>query len=334
MPRTIAALFESREEAEYARGRLIGELKAKSPRIIGKDTAAAIDNLDFAKSDADAYRARLRQGGYLLVADVPSGIRAKQVAEVVEGAIGRKESADVSVPEPAQSFHVEPAADEPPPTPKPAPPRAEQARENSPPQRQPRAAQPAPDPSRAREEQSPVAAAPAQPRAEPPPQPEPVKAEAPPAEVPQQRQAEKPPETASVKGLRTGAPEMTRGGARVRAFTREAEVEEQVTLRDELVEVENRESGRRLSSREIEDAELFKQRVIEIAEMREEPVVSKVAIVREEVIVRKRIQQRTETIRDTVRHTEIEVEDLADDEADAPALFGQGRGGGPARRAR
>jgi stress response protein YsnF len=50
--------------------------------------------------------------------------------------------------------------------------------------------------------------------------------------------------------------------------------------------------------------------VFEVAEMREEPVVTKTAVVREEVIIRKRISEHVETVGDTVRHTEIEVEDL------------------------
>ena len=96
----------------------------------------------------------------------------------------------------------------------------------------------------------------------------------------------------------------------MRSFTREAAAEEQVTLRDEVVEVDSRVVGRRLTDSEVEAGELFKERVFEIAEMREEPVVTKEAVVREEVIVRKVVKPRTETIRDTVRHTQIEVEDL------------------------
>jgi stress response protein YsnF len=44
--------------------------------------------------------------------------------------------------------------------------------------------------------------------------------------------------------------------------------------------------------------------------MREEPVVTKTAVVREEVIVTKRVKVSSETIRDTVRRTEIELEGL------------------------
>ena len=44
-------------------------------------------------------------------------------------------------------------------------------------------------------------------------------------------------------------------------------------------------------------------------ETREEAVVSKEARVKEELVVRKDVDQRTETVSDTVRSTEVEVED-------------------------
>jgi stress response protein YsnF len=44
--------------------------------------------------------------------------------------------------------------------------------------------------------------------------------------------------------------------------------------------------------------------------MREEAVVSKEAFVREEVVVRKRVTERIEEVRDTVRRTEVETERL------------------------
>ena len=49
--------------------------------------------------------------------------------------------------------------------------------------------------------------------------------------------------------------------------------------------------------------------MIEAAETSEEAVVSKEARVREEVVVRKEAEERTETVRDTVRRTEVEIED-------------------------
>lgn len=54
---------------------------------------------------------------------------------------------------------------------------------------------------------------------------------------------------------------------------------------------------------------LFQERTIEVEEKREEAVVSKEARVKEELVVKKDVEQRTETISDTVRSTQVEVED-------------------------
>ena len=104
-----------------------------------------------------------------------------------------------------------------------------------------------------------------------------------------------------------------------------------MTLHDEAVTVDNRPSGRSLPDSEVEARGLFTERVIEIAEMREEPVVTKIAVVREEVVVRKTVKERVETVRDTVRQTQIEVEDLpAAHEPDR--LFFGNRGSEPTKR--
>lgn len=68
--------------------------------------------------------------------------------------------------------------------------------------------------------------------------------------------------------------------------------------------------GRVLSDSEIAESGLLQDRVIEIGEMREEAVVSKRAVVREELVVRKDVEERTERIADTVRRTEVDVEPL------------------------
>ena len=110
--------------------------------------------------------------------------------------------------------------------------------------------------------------------------------------------------------IRIGKEQVERGGARVRSFVRETPAEETVALRDERVAVETRPAERRLTDADVESAGLLKERVVEVSEMREEPVVTKSAVVREEVILKKEVTERVETIRDTVRHTEVEVEEL------------------------
>jgi stress response protein YsnF len=53
----------------------------------------------------------------------------------------------------------------------------------------------------------------------------------------------------------------------------------------------------------------FQERTIEATETTEEPVVSKEARVREEVVIRKTADDETRTVSDTVRRTEVKVED-------------------------
>jgi hypothetical protein len=288
MPRTIAALYDTRAEAERAGALLASQVKARSTRIIGRDTAAAVDTLKIAKNDAATYRDGIRRGAHLLVAEVPTGTDAKRVVTLLEQSAGDDAAAAASAPfdEPQQGFRVspaEPAGDEiAQPSPRTAGKRSVEA------ERPPQTAAAAP-----------AAVATAQAEDLSPP-PEGV------AAAPQDGGR------AADAELRMGEPQFARAGSRVRSFTCESAAEEQVSLNDDNVEVENRLSGRELSEAEVADGGLFKERVFEIAEMREEPVVTKVAVVREEVIVRKTVKQRTETVRDTVRHTEIEVDDLSE----------------------
>jgi stress response protein YsnF len=105
--------------------------------------------------------------------------------------------------------------------------------------------------------------------------------------------------------LRVGKREVGRGTVRVRSYVVETPVEEQVTLRDERVHVERRPVDRPVRPGDA----VFEERVIEASERAEEAVVSKEARVVEEIGLRKEGDVRTETIRDTVRRQEVEVED-------------------------
>jgi uncharacterized protein (TIGR02271 family) len=111
--------------------------------------------------------------------------------------------------------------------------------------------------------------------------------------------------------IRVGKQQVERGGARVRSFIREKAAEESIALRDERVIVETRPVERRLTDTDVQSAGLLKERIIEVSEMREEPVVTKSAVLREEVILKKEITERVETVRDSVRQTEVEIEELA-----------------------
>jgi uncharacterized protein (TIGR02271 family) len=106
--------------------------------------------------------------------------------------------------------------------------------------------------------------------------------------------------------LRVGKQETSHGRVRIRSHVVETPVEEQVTLREEHVQVERRPADRPVGAA---DDAAFGERTIEATETSEEAVVSKEARVREEVVVRKTAEDRTETVQDTVRRTEVDVEE-------------------------
>jgi uncharacterized protein (TIGR02271 family) len=110
---------------------------------------------------------------------------------------------------------------------------------------------------------------------------------------------------AAEEKLRVGKREVNRGSVRVRSYVTERPVEEQVSLRDETVQVERRPVDREVTAGD----DVFKDRTIEAVERDEEAVVSKTARVTEEIGIRKDVDTRTNTVRDTVRKQEIEVED-------------------------
>ena len=109
--------------------------------------------------------------------------------------------------------------------------------------------------------------------------------------------------------LRVGKRDASRGGVRVRSYVVEEPVSETVTLHEERVDIERRPVDRRVTA--ADDA--FKERTIEAEEYGEEAVVDKEARVVEEIGLRKTATSREETISDTIRRTEVEVEDDRDD---------------------
>ncbi len=107
--------------------------------------------------------------------------------------------------------------------------------------------------------------------------------------------------------IRVGKRQVERGGVRVQQHVTEKPVEETVTLREEHVSVERRPVDKPLGA---VGPDAFKEGVIEVTETSEEAVVNKQARVVEEVVVGKDVTERAETVRDTVKRTDVEVEQL------------------------
>ena len=119
--------------------------------------------------------------------------------------------------------------------------------------------------------------------------------------------------------LQVGKREVERGGVRVQKRVSETPVEEDVTLREERVNVERRPADYTFHG---SDSEAFQESVVEIKEAYEELILNKKARVVEEVVINKDVDEHTETVRETLRRTEVEVEPLEPGRARAASSTG------------
>ncbi len=94
------------------------------------------------------------------------------------------------------------------------------------------------------------------------------------------------------------------GGIRVHARMVATPVEEEILLREEHIDVERRRVDRPVTENDYRTAELS------MVERAEEAFATKTARVVEEVRVGKTIEEHKETIRDTLRHTEVDIANL------------------------
>jgi len=108
--------------------------------------------------------------------------------------------------------------------------------------------------------------------------------------------------------LAVGKSKGVTGGVRATTHVSETPVEKTVTLREEHVEVERQPTERKLKPEEAEAA--FADKTIEMLGTTEEVEVAKEAFVTGEVTIGKRVEAHQEKLRDTVRHTEVEVEKI------------------------
>ncbi|QQE89502.1 YsnF/AvaK domain-containing protein [Azotobacter chroococcum] len=105
--------------------------------------------------------------------------------------------------------------------------------------------------------------------------------------------------------LKVGKRENALGRVRIVSRMTERPVEETVSLTEQHAVVERRPVDRPASQEELST---FREGTIEIQETAEEPVVSKTARVVEEVMVGKETTQHEETVHDTVRRTDVDIE--------------------------
>jgi stress response protein YsnF len=92
------------------------------------------------------------------------------------------------------------------------------------------------------------------------------------------------------------APEILRGGAKVSVVS--------------AAQSASTNSAPDVCADDAAKADLFRPRLIEFGETREETIVSARPFVREELVVGRSTGRRVERIEETVRRTEVEVDDL------------------------
>ena len=109
------------------------------------------------------------------------------------------------------------------------------------------------------------------------------------------------------ENLEVGKEEVERGRMRVYTVVTEQPVEENVALREETVRIQRRPVDRTVPA----DPTMFQEKSVEVVERAEVPVVEKVARVVEEVVVGKDVNERVETVQDTVRRQDVKVEEVS-----------------------
>lgn len=109
--------------------------------------------------------------------------------------------------------------------------------------------------------------------------------------------------------LEVGKRQIETGRARIRRFVTEKPVEAQVTLHEEHAELVRRAVSDPSLIRDVD----WSDKTIEVTEMSEQAVVTKTVRVAEEVLIRREGSDHVETVRDTVRRQQVELERLPRD---------------------
>ena len=107
--------------------------------------------------------------------------------------------------------------------------------------------------------------------------------------------------------LNVGKRTVEQGAVRVTSRVVETPVQEQIKLHEERVSIDRRPVNRPLTG---VAADAFRERTLSATATSEEAVVSKDARIVEEIGLRKEATDRVETVRDTVRETKVDVQQV------------------------
>jgi uncharacterized protein (TIGR02271 family) len=114
--------------------------------------------------------------------------------------------------------------------------------------------------------------------------------------------------------LNVGKREIDAGGVRITTRVGARPVEKTVTVREETIRIERRVVDRPVRF----DDENFRDHTMEMTATSDEPVVGKHAHVVEEIRVHKDTTERVERVHDDLRHTDVDVTDLAGEQSARP----------------
>ncbi len=106
--------------------------------------------------------------------------------------------------------------------------------------------------------------------------------------------------------LEVGKEAVERGRMRIYNVVSERQVKKDVGLRDETIRVQRRPANRAVTV----NPDLFKERSFEMVEMDEIAKVGKTARVIEEVSLGKEVAEKIETIKETLRRQDVQVEEI------------------------
>jgi uncharacterized protein (TIGR02271 family) len=101
---------------------------------------------------------------------------------------------------------------------------------------------------------------------------------------------------------------VSEGSTRVRRYTVTDAVSEDISLHEQHADTFRRAVNQPALTGEVD----WSERTVEVAETHEQPVINKTARVKEEVVVRTDGSDRTETVNDTVRRQEVDIDRAAD----------------------
>jgi len=120
--------------------------------------------------------------------------------------------------------------------------------------------------------------------------------------------------------LEVGKRLVSEGSTRVRRYTVTDRVSENVSLHEQHAEIFRRPVNEAGSPDNVD----WSEKTVEVEESHEQPVVNKTAQIIEEVVLRKEESDRVETINDSVRRQEVDIDHARADNTRAAPVSGQG----------